>query len=213
MEEEAGPVKGYRTPLLGLVVVAGFAASLLVSSGPASATTTTVPVGDMWFCSASFQGGVCETTITVGDTVAWDFSGASTAHTVTECGASCDTATSTPLFNSGVIQDGSTFRFQFTQAGTYRYLCRVHPFDMRGRIVVRVTAAQTPAGQTPAGGITPAAGATPTGPSGGAGTLPATGYGSQAASSSLRWTLAALAVTGLTFVAFGAYARTRSRER
>jgi plastocyanin len=205
-------VKGCRTLLLGLLIVAGFAVSLFVPSGSASAATTTVAVGDMWFCSASFQGGVCETTITVGDTVAWDFSGAGSAHTVTECGASCDTATSTPLFSSGVIQDRSTFQFQFVQPGIYLYFCRVHPFDMRGRIVVQAAAAQTPAGQTPAAGTTPAAGATPTASSGG-GTLPATGYGSQGANSSPGWTLAALAVAGLTFVAFGAYVRSRSRER
>jgi hypothetical protein len=114
-----------------------------------------VAVGDLFFCDASFNGGVCDTTISAGDTVVWDFSAATVAHTVTDCGANCNDATDTPLFRSAVIQDGSTYQFQFTQAGTYNYYCLVHPFDMRGRIIVQAAA------QTPSGGTTPAASTTP----------------------------------------------------
>lgn len=98
-----------------------------------------VQVGDIWFCNASFQGGVCDTKINVGDTVTWDFTGANIAHTATECGASCADPTNNPLWDSGLIGPNSPsriFSFTFTQAGTYLYYCQAHPGQQRGRIVV-----------------------------------------------------------------------------
>jgi plastocyanin len=197
-----------RILLVGLLALAGFAAALLTSSGAASAATTTVQVGDLWFCSSSFNGAVCETTITAGDTVVWNFAGAQNSHTVTECGADCNSATATPLFNSGLIADGSTFQFQFTNAGTYLYFCRVHPLDMRGRIVVQAAAAPT------AGGTTPLAGATSTpvlsthreiG-----GGLPPTGYGPERQANDAWWLFAAMGAAGLLLTASGAFALRRA---
>jgi plastocyanin len=99
----------------------------------------TIEVGDFWFCDQQFQGGVCETVIQAGDSVVWDFAGASATHSATECGASCDGPTTSPFWDSDFVSDGSTFDFSFPfdQAGTYLYRCRVHPTLMRGRIVVQ----------------------------------------------------------------------------
>jgi hypothetical protein len=96
----------------------------------------TIPVGDIWFCDSSTKGGECDTDIYVGDTVTWDFSGASLPHTVTDCGDSCGTPTGSPRFGSGLVSDGSTFSYTFAQPGSYAYHCEVHPQQQMGRIIV-----------------------------------------------------------------------------
>jgi len=198
-------VRRSRALLLGLLAVAASALSLLLATGSSSAATTTVQVGDMFFCSSAFQGGVCETDVSVGDTVTWNFAG-SLQHTVTDCGANCNTATQSPLFNSGPMSSG-TFQFTFTTPGTYLYMCRVHPFDMRGKIVVAGAPAPTtpaPVATTPApGGATPA----PTS----SGVLPRTGYGPVQQSSHSWWLALAATLAGVTLVASGAYAFARRR--
>ncbi len=201
-------MKPSATILLSLFSLGILLASLLLSTGTAAAATSTVQVGDLFFCGESFSGGVCPTTITAGDTVVWDFSAADVAHTVTECGASCDTPTRSPVFDSGLVQNHGTFQFIFTTAGTYNYLCQVHAFEMRGRVIVQA-AAPTPSGGSSS---TPAAGTTPTSTSGG-GTLPTTGYGPQAHSSSQWWTFAALAIAGATLVSFGVLSFARAKRR
>ncbi|MCH8025915.1 MAG: hypothetical protein IH866_03890 [Chloroflexi bacterium] len=102
----------------------------------ADPTRESIAVGDIWFCGSSFQGGVCETKIDIGDTVIWDFEGSELPHTVTECGDSCDDPTSSPLFDSGAVTNGGTFAFVFDEPGTYRYYCSIHPTLQRGVIIV-----------------------------------------------------------------------------
>ena len=119
--------------LLGFLV---FVALMVGPSTPAAAATTVVvPSGDFWFCDSSFQGGVCETKIQVGDTVEWDFSPSLSFHTVTDCGEDCNFPTATPLWDSGSTLGGS-FQFTFTTPGTYPYYCEIHPFTMQGQIIV-----------------------------------------------------------------------------
>lgn len=96
----------------------------------------TVAVGDIYFCNPSFQEDVCDTAINPGMTVQWDFGPSDLRHTVTECGETCENPTTSPLFDSGVIDDGSTFDFTFDTPGTYLYYCTIHPQQQRGRIIV-----------------------------------------------------------------------------
>ena len=120
-----------------------FAALPAIFATPAAAQqTANVAVGDIWFCDSSFSNGICNTQITAGDTVVWDFGSGNLPHTATECGASCDTPTGTPLWDSGVLQGSGTFSHTFNTPGTFLYVCQVHPFQMRGEIVVQ--AAQQP---------------------------------------------------------------------
>lgn len=202
-------MKRYGTLLLGLLTIAGLAVSLVMSSGSASAATTTVPVGDIYFCNESFQDGVCTTTITAGDTVVWDFSDAQIAHTVTECGASCSSPTSSPVFESGVVQGGGdSFQFTFTTSGTYNYYCQIHSLTQQGKIVVQQASAATPS----AGTATPRFVAPPVDYGDSRSKLPTTGFGPQSHSSSLWWAFGALAVIGATLVSFSAMAFARTRK-
>jgi plastocyanin len=201
-----------------LVALLALAAALLVGSPyQATAATTTIAVGDFWFCNASFAGGVCETTIHAGDTVAWDFSQAMNQHTATECGASCDSPSSMPLWNSGRMT-GGTFQFTFTQAGTFLYQCQVHPLAMRGRIVVQAapTATSTApsatstsppaAGQTPSVGFTRTPISIPVVSDG----LPTSGQGPQSGTTNW-WLLGALAAVGVASLGLALAYRTRTR--
>ena len=87
----------------------------------------------------------------VGSTVIWTNKD-SVTHTVTS---------NSGLFDSGNLAQGKTFSFTFNQAGTFQYLCNLHP-SMTGKITV-VEASTAP----PASGTTtaPTAGTTqpPTG--------------------------------------------------
>ncbi|MCA2210308.1 cupredoxin family copper-binding protein [Nocardia rosealba] len=96
---------------------------------PVSTTTTpsvqvdaalTVEVSDMKYSPA-------QATIKVGQTVTWKFSDKA-PHNVQGIG---DKAMG---INSPIIDKGE-WSYTFTQPGTYRYLCSLHP-DMRGQITV-----------------------------------------------------------------------------
>ncbi len=71
------------------------------------------------------------TTVSVGDTVTWDFvagTGADNAHTTTsaENGA----------WDSGQVDAPGTFSVTFDTAGIFHYQCDTHPIEMRAVIVV-----------------------------------------------------------------------------
>lgn len=141
---------------INIAAIAVFLFARASASAGGAPSTTTVAVGDTWFCNSTFQNGVCETTIAAGDTVNWNFSGASLPHTTRECGASCDSPTMTPLWDS-TFSHGPMFQLTFDQAGTYLYRCEVHPIAMRGRVIVINVSEETP-NLTP----TPPIAATPT---------------------------------------------------
>jgi plastocyanin len=90
-----------------------------------------------------FKFGPATVTIHAGDTITWTNNGA-TEHTATASGGTFDT---------GLLSKGKSASHNFPQAGTFKYICSVHPF-MLGTVVV-LAAATTP---TPA----PATATTPT---------------------------------------------------
>src|SRR3990172_2587561 len=122
--------------------------------------TTTVQVGDYWFCAASFDGGVCETTINAGDTVQWQWAGQA-VHSATECAGNLDTCPQPHLWDSGIKSSGS-YSFTFNSPGTYVYRCQVHTGEMRGRIIVLAAATPTPTPSPTQTTASPAAGAAST---------------------------------------------------
>jgi plastocyanin len=113
--------------VVGSLLIGGLAAArettLLASSG----TTADVTI----VLGAATQGNPLPYspspyTVKVGSTVTWVNKDGGT-HTVTSVGSA--------LFDSGDMPPGGTFKFTFTQPGTYQYYCTIHPW-MTGTIVV-----------------------------------------------------------------------------
>jgi plastocyanin len=109
---------------LGLAAAAlpSTAADPSPAAGPYSEASATkrVRVGDFFFRSRSI-------TIQSGDTVRWIWVGQE-PHNVT--------VTRGPReFRSRTKADGA-YRKRLSRRGTYRYICTLHPDNMRGRVVV-----------------------------------------------------------------------------
>lgn len=182
--------------LVALAAILSLAGVLFATAGSAGAQAAVrVPAGDLWFCDSSNQNGVCTTEISVGDSVVWDFDGASLPHTTSNCGASCDSAGGS-LWDSGTINDGSTFQFTFNEEGTFLYRCDIHPDQMRGQIVV-TGAAQEPIDDTPAVDDTDGV------PEPEVVAAPSVGTGPGSSSATSAWYVAGLAMTGLLLMSVG----------
>jgi amicyanin len=63
-------------------------------------------------------------TLKVGTTVTW-INEDSASHTITSEGK----------FDSGILNKGDTFSYTFNEAGTFEYICTLHP-KMKGRVIV-----------------------------------------------------------------------------
>ena len=175
-----------RTRRPALVKLAG---SALVSSLARPATAhaandTSVTISDFKFTPASI-------TIHVGDTVTWTNNGPS-AHTATANNGS---------FNTGVLQKGHSGSHTFTTAGTFTYICQIHPF-MHGTVVVLANTTSTtttpkttttPTTSTPTT-TTPASTTPSSSTSASAGELPMTGFAATAT------VLAGIVLAGLGLV-------------
>ena len=133
--------------ILGLIAFVVFGAA-----PPAGGQTTTIVIGDNWYCEASFENGVCETTVNVGDSVDWQWVGAA-LHTTTECGGDLDVCPEPHRWDSPVQVVG-TFAFVFDSPGTFVYRCQIHPTLMRGKITVLSAEQSTPT-PPPAPTLTP----------------------------------------------------------
>jgi plastocyanin len=147
----------------------------------AAASDPTVTIADFQFTPATI-------TIHVGDTVTWVNNGPS-AHTATASNNS---------FNTGVLQKGKTASHTFTTAGTFSYICSIHPF-MHGTVIVlanTTTTTPTSTSTTPSTtATTPSTTASQT-----AGQLPMTGFA-----------LAGTVLAGLLLTGVGFTLRKRSR--
>ena len=106
-----------------------------VSAGPALAADEAVTITGFAFSPPSV-------TVNEGDTVTWTNEDGM-AHTATGDGGAFDT---------GTLADGASATVTFDTAGTFAYLCSIHP-TMTGTVVVE-TAAAAPSTVAPA--LTPA---------------------------------------------------------
>ena len=118
---------------------------------------------------SNFQFSPSTITVHVGDTITWTNHGPS-AHTATASNGSFDT---------GLLQKGTSASHTFTQAGTFTYFCRIHPF-MHGTVLALPAATTPTASPRPGSGETRPSSAsatapTQTVPSAGSATLPVTG--------------------------------------
>ncbi len=123
--------------------------------------------GDPGVTIADFMFSPGTITVHAGDTITWTNNGPS-SHTATATNGSFDT---------GTLRKGASGSHTFTQAGSYTYFCKIHPF-MHGTIVVlaATTSAAPKPGSTPAKSSPPnrASTATTTKPNEGSARSPAT---------------------------------------
>ena len=118
-------VRSSPAAFLALIALLAATSALLVSTPRAqAASTVSVEISGFAFQPATV-------TIQVGDTVTWtNLDGA--AHTATDTGPQA-------LFD-GVMDNGESFSYTFTQAGTFNYFCTFHP-EMTGTVIVQAASA------------------------------------------------------------------------
>jgi plastocyanin len=113
-----------RKPFALAVVPLTLAAAALpaVASRPdaTAAATKRVKVGDLFFKKSKI-------TVQSGDTVKWTWVG-DAPHDVT--------VTKGPRKFHSKTKTSGTYSKKLGKRGTYRYICSVHPVEMKGRIVV-----------------------------------------------------------------------------
>lgn len=110
-----------------LKFVSGPILALLIFAPSSWAATHIVTVGDNFFSPSSL-------TIEVGDTVEWRNASGGMSHNVTANNRSFESVTATSF----------TFSQTFNTAGTFNYLCTIHPDTMNGVITVQGGPAPAP---------------------------------------------------------------------
>jgi plastocyanin len=111
----------------------GVPAHHVAAPRPRSAHTASDPAVTI----ADFHFTPPTTTVHVGDTITWTNDGPS-SHTATAKDGS---------FNTGTLSKGQSASHTFTRAGTYAYVCTIHPF-MHGTITVLAAATTAPSTTT-----------------------------------------------------------------
>jgi plastocyanin len=104
-----------------LLAAAALTVALATPATAAAPSTAKVVLKDIAFHKSSV-------TIRRGGTVTWRWDDGRVGHDVTSRG--------TLRFKSSTTKQTGTWRIRFTKAGTYRYVCTVHP-GMAGRVIVR----------------------------------------------------------------------------
>jgi plastocyanin len=142
--EETMIKKRFRLPVATLVAVGilMLIATACGSSGSGTtASTTTTAAGGGGTASVSIKNfAFTPQTITVkaGTSVTWT-NNDSAQHTVTSADGISTSANVTSMFDSGLFNQGQTFSFTFTKAGTYFYECTIHKAQaaMHGEVIVQ----------------------------------------------------------------------------
>jgi plastocyanin len=105
-----------------LCLVLAIAGSLALAGPAGSAQTASVSVGEYFYRAPAIQ-------IDPGDSVTWTNKG-QILHTVTSRKGVPE------RFDSGNLDSGQAFTRVFAKAGTYAYLCTIHPTLMSGVVQV-----------------------------------------------------------------------------
>ena len=113
-------------PALAALSVAAVGAAALVHDGKVVAAAVPAMKPAITIDNYSFKPGTI--TVKKGTTVIW-INKDDDVHTIKG-------SDGPEAFNSPALESGSRFGFKFHHAGTYHYICTVHPY-MHGVIVVR----------------------------------------------------------------------------
>jgi plastocyanin len=116
-----------RNVLRGLALALGTLAALAALISPALAAKSSTKIVK----AQNFAFSPKRTVIHRGDRVTWRFLDAAlrSKHNVTSVGAK--------RFKSSTDTLTGSYTVRFSRAGTYRYMCTIHPASMSGTIVVR----------------------------------------------------------------------------
>ncbi len=126
MKNYSGLLFSALVAVLALAAGINFAAADQTTQSPSPAASPS-PAGSPFVVSIkNFAFSPNVLTIPVGATVTWKNQD-SPAHTVTAKGKDG--------FDSGNVDNGKTFSMTFNKAGTFNYICSIHP-SMTGTIVV-----------------------------------------------------------------------------
>src|SRR3989304_2836584 len=141
------------TAVVLLLAVVGVGRHWSPLGGSAQAATATVRIGDNFFCDPSGPQPCSQphdTTVDVGDTVAWEWgpggAGTTVPHTTTHCADNFSTCSGPREWDSSPSTTSGTFSHTFgpEDAGTtFLYRCQIHPVQMRGQITVVAPRAPT----------------------------------------------------------------------
>jgi plastocyanin len=130
----------------GRIVVGGGSST---NSGGGSASTATASAGSVSMAGRAFSPSTI--TIAAGGSVTFH-NDDDRAHTVTA---------NDGAFDSGTIAEGGAWKRTFKQAGTFAYLCAIHP-EMTGEVTVKGTSGSGASGLAPAATPEPTPTPTPT---------------------------------------------------
>ena len=165
---------------------------------PPAPATLAVAAGAGGVTMADFSFSPASITVSAGDTVTWTNSGPDEPHTATANDGSFDT---------GEVAVGSSASHTFTSAGTFPYVCSIHPDQMRGTVIVEAAGGAGGGGGTGPSDETGAPGSTASEASAAA-APDAAGTGSKLPSTGLS--TVGLGLIGLAAIAAGAWLRRRA---
>ena len=133
---KSGATKWIAITVVVVVIVAGLGYYFLYNTRPTGASVSVMmPSGAGTNPNISFQPSTITVVIGVNNTVVWTNADSSVpAHTVVNTTAPIAFGSSTIL-----ISNGQSFTFTFTTAGTYNYVCNIHPY-MKGTVIVKAHA-------------------------------------------------------------------------
>lgn len=117
---------GRLRALAAMVAVVALAGACSSSKKPTSTSGTTGGSGGTGVDVKNFSFAPGTLDVSTGAKVTWTFDDP-IGHNVHASDGS---------FQSGTLSGGQTYSFTFTKAGTYNYVCSIHPF-MKGQIVVK----------------------------------------------------------------------------
>lgn len=112
-----------KKKVLSLILILIFTIAIASCASSNSGTTSTPTDGVPTVSIEDFSFKPSVLTVQVGTTVVWT-NNDTADHNIKSDG-----------FNSPMMKNGETFEFKFDQAGTYDYICGIHP-KMTGQIIV-----------------------------------------------------------------------------
>lgn len=122
----------------GTVLIAVVALAACGSSGGNPATSSRPPGDRVELKLVAYRPD--RLTVTPGTKVTWTQRDPG-VHTVTagtvDQGAAGVTVAPDGTYDSGNLTTGESYSHTFSEPGTYRYFCRIHPATMRGTVTVR----------------------------------------------------------------------------